>query len=164
MVQKCAQTRDCTQQLIADPQAFPYFPIMRSMVVVLCMTNAIGISADFLAGQTVDVNTYNNELYLEGAGSYQRILYEDAMNSTMTTNMIWSEIYVAPCGVHAHALCLQIKFRYRWAAKAAVVWRDFWPCEVHDLVKGPCCGDPRRNRYRAPLCRDLAPDVACRSK
>ncbi len=79
--------------------------MMRSVVVVLFVTNAIGISADFLAGQTVDVNTYNNELYLEGAGSYQRILYEDAMNSTMTTNMIWSEIYVAPCGVYTHAFC-----------------------------------------------------------
>ena len=42
----------------------------------------------FLAGQTVDVDTYNNELYLEGSGSYQRILYEDAMNSTVTTKMI----------------------------------------------------------------------------
>ena len=55
-------------------------------------------SGQFFAGQTVGVDTYRNELYLEGSVSYQRILYEDAMNSTLTTKMIWSEIYVAPCG------------------------------------------------------------------
>lgn len=93
--------------------------MMLSVIVVLCMTNAIGISADFLAGQTVDVHTYNNELYLEGAGGYQRILYEGAINSIMTTNMIWSEIYVAPCGVYAHTFCLQLKFQCRRAATAA---------------------------------------------
>jgi hypothetical protein len=69
-----------------------------TLVVAFCLIFAAGSSAQFLAGQTVDVDTYNDELYLEGAGSYQRIVYEDAMNSTMVTNMIWSEIYVAPCG------------------------------------------------------------------
>ena len=69
-----------------------------NLVVAFCLIFAAGASAQFLAGQTVDVDTYNDELYLEGAGSYQRIVYEDAMNSTMVTNMIWSEIYVAPCG------------------------------------------------------------------
>ncbi len=68
------------------------------LVLALCLILAARTSAQFLAGQTVDVDMYNNELYLQGAGSYQRILYEDAMNSTMTTNMIWSEIYIAPCG------------------------------------------------------------------
>jgi hypothetical protein len=72
-----------------------------NLTVAFCLIFAVGFSgssAQFLAGQTVDVDTYNDELLLEGAGSYQRIVYEDAMNSTMVTNMIWSEIYVAPCG------------------------------------------------------------------
>ena len=67
------------------------------MILALCLTRALLCSGQFLAGQTVDVETYNNEPYLEGAGSHQRILYEDS-NSTMITNIIWSEIYVAPCG------------------------------------------------------------------
>lgn len=66
-------------------------------IAALCLTCAVVCSGQFLPGQTVDVETYNNEPYLEGAGSYQRILYEDS-NSTMTTNIIWTEIYVAPCG------------------------------------------------------------------
>lgn len=72
-----------------------------NLTVAFCLIFAVGFSgssAQFLAGQTVDVDTYNDELLLEGAGSYQRIVYEDAMNSTMVTNMIWFEIYVAPCG------------------------------------------------------------------
>lgn len=67
------------------------------LILALCLTRAVLCSGQYLAGQTVDVETYNNEPYLEGAGSHQRILYED-MNSSMTTNIIWSEIYVAPCG------------------------------------------------------------------
>lgn len=67
------------------------------LILGLCLTRAVLCSGQFLAGQPVDVETYNNEPYLEGAGSHQRILYEDT-NSTMTTNIIWSEIYVAPCG------------------------------------------------------------------
>ena len=74
---------------------------------------AVQASAQFSAGQTVEVATYHNQLTLEGAGSYQRILYEDAVNSTMTTNMLWSEVYVAPCGKHTpgdlllfYTLCL----------------------------------------------------------
>ena len=75
------------------------------LLLAVCLTFAHRIAAQFLAGQTVHVDTYNNSLYLEGAGSYQRILYEDAVNSTMLTNMIWSEVYVAPCGAaRAHAL------------------------------------------------------------
>ena len=70
----------------------------RELIPALCLTCAVLCSGQFLAGQTVNVETYNNEPYLEGAGSHQRILYEDSMNSTMTTNIIWSEIYVAPCG------------------------------------------------------------------
>lgn len=68
-----------------------------SLVVALFLTSSVLCFGQFLPGQTVDVDTYNNQPFLEGAGSYQRILYEDT-NSTMTTNMIWSEIYVAPCG------------------------------------------------------------------
>ena len=67
------------------------------VIAALCLTYTVVCSGQFLPGQTVDVDTYNNEPYLEGAGSHQRILYEDT-NSTMTTNIIWSEIYVAPCG------------------------------------------------------------------
>lgn len=76
----------------------------RELILALCLTCAVLCSGQLLAGQTVDVETYDNEPYLEGAGSHQRILYEDSMNSTvdstvtMTTNIIWSEIYVAPCG------------------------------------------------------------------
>ena len=70
--------------------------------VAFCLSLACAslCSGQFLAGQKVNVDTYNNELYLEGSGSYQRILYEDAMNSTTTTKMIWSEIYMAPCGTY----------------------------------------------------------------
>lgn len=67
------------------------------VIAALCLTYAVRCSGQLLPGQTVDVDTYNNEPYLEGAGSFQRILYEDT-NSTMTTNIIWSEIHVAPCG------------------------------------------------------------------
>lgn len=107
--------------------------MMRSVVVVLCMTNAIGISADFLAGQTVDVNTYNNELYLEGAGSYQRILYEDAMNSTMTTNMIWSEIHVAPCGIWLPMLHADL------SEVAYIIEGELVGCIILDKSDGPGC-------------------------
>lgn len=65
----------------------------------VCLSIAATTSAQFLAGDKVVVETYNNSLYLEGAGSSQRILYEDAMNSTMKTNLIWTEVYVAPCGI-----------------------------------------------------------------
>lgn len=67
------------------------------LIIALFLASSVLCFGQFLPGQTVDVETYNNQPYLEGAGSYQRILYEDK-NSTMTTNMIWSEIYVAPCG------------------------------------------------------------------
>nr|QOL01250.1 putative extracellular protein TR9_055 [Trebouxia lynnae] len=67
--------------------------------IVLCVVFASQASAQFLAGQEVDVSTYTNELYYESAGSYQRILYEDGVNSTTITNLIWSEVYVAPCGI-----------------------------------------------------------------
>ncbi len=60
--------------------------------LLICAASFSGASAQFLAGQTVDVDTYHDELLLEGAGSYQRIVYEDAMNSTFVTNMIWSEV------------------------------------------------------------------------
>jgi hypothetical protein len=66
---------------------------------MLCLSSAAAVSAQFLAGDKVGVATYNNSLYTEGAGSSQRILYEDAMDSTMMTNMIWNEVYVAPCGI-----------------------------------------------------------------
>ncbi len=68
------------------------------LALALCSAVTAQVSAQFLAGEPVDVDEYHNELYLEGAGSYQRILYEDAVNSSMLTNMIWSEIHVAPCG------------------------------------------------------------------
>ena len=80
-----------------------------------CLALAIQVDAQFSAGQAVDVATYHNELRLEGAGSYQRILYEEATNSTMSTTMIWSEIYVAPCGASCDtpmafsAMCLRNK-------------------------------------------------------
>ncbi|DBA70158.1 TPA: hypothetical protein ACH3X2_012208 [Trebouxia sp. C0005] len=107
--------------------------MMRSVFVVLCMTHAIGISADFLAGQTVNVNTYNNELYLEGAGSYQRILYEDAVNSTMTSNMIWSEIYVAPCGIWLPMLHVDL------SEVAYIIEGELVGCIIVDKSDGPGC-------------------------
>ncbi|KAL0042947.1 hypothetical protein WJX79_004750 [Trebouxia sp. C0005] len=97
------------------------------------MTHAIGISADFLAGQTVNVNTYNNELYLEGAGSYQRILYEDAVNSTMTSNMIWSEIYVAPCGIWLPMLHVDL------SEVAYIIEGELVGCIIVDKSDGPGC-------------------------
>ena len=44
------------------------------MLLGLCLAFAHQISAQFLAGQTVQVSTYNNSLYYESAGSFQRIL------------------------------------------------------------------------------------------
>lgn len=66
--------------------------------IVLCVVFTSQASAQFLAGQEINVSMYSNQLYYESAGSYQRILYEDAVNSTTITNLIWSEVYVAPCG------------------------------------------------------------------
>ena len=74
------------------------------LCLVLCSAWTLQASAQLLAGQTVNVSTYNNELNYSSAGSYQRILYEDAINSTVTTNLIWSEVYVAPCGKMAPEL------------------------------------------------------------
>ena len=94
------------------------------LIVACCLSLACAslCSGQFLAGQTVDVDTYNNELYLEGSGSYQRILYEDALNSTMTTKMIWSEIYMAPCGTIERSnnslaranKCYAVSFSFFW--------------------------------------------------
>lgn len=72
------------------------------LTAAFCVALVARSSAQFSAGQTVEVAQYHNQLYLEGAGSYQRILYEDAINSTMSTNMIWSEVYVAPCGKESY--------------------------------------------------------------
>ena len=77
-----------------------------TLFLVLCSAWTLQTSAQLLAGQNVNVSTYNNELYYESAGSYQRIMYEDAMNSTTVTNLIWSEVHVAPCGKMAPDLRL----------------------------------------------------------
>lgn len=69
-----------------------------SYALLVCITFTFQASAQLLAGQPVNVSTYNNELYYESAGSYQRILYEEGINSTTTTKLMWSEVYVAPCG------------------------------------------------------------------
>lgn len=77
-------------------------------IIALCCLLAVRTGAQLTPGETVEVATYHNQLTLEGAGSYQRILYEDAINSTVTTNMIWSEVYVAPCGIGDNLLCMPV--------------------------------------------------------
>ena len=109
--------------------------------VVLCVVFASQASAQFLAGQEVDVSTYTNELYYESAGSYQRILYEDGVNSTTTTNLIWSEVYVAPCGEITAHLCT-CSSDHLQAVSSAVLQNSNVYCIRFAYVQGfgcPCC-------------------------
>lgn len=90
---------------IPDSHSVPYLTQLLAPTSAAMQLMLLGVlsltslaSAQYLAGQTVSVATYHNQLLLEGSGSYQRILYEDAVNSTTVTNMIWSDVMVAPCG------------------------------------------------------------------
>ena len=69
-----------------------------ALYIAVGLSIAAGVSAQLLAEDEVNVTTYKNSLLLEGAGSRQRIVYEDAMGGLFQTGMIWSDIYIAPCG------------------------------------------------------------------